>query len=138
MPEVTWPLTRGAFVRIKLLPTGRGAIPVTGLGILDTGASHSHIDQSTATIHRFTGLGAVRTNTASQTGVQVPTFEMDVELVDFPGLRFPVRALGFPAPTQDPSVPPADRLIALIGRDILNQGCFTYDGIGGSFTLELP
>ena len=139
VPKVTGTITQhGALVRVKFIPTGRGGIPIIGLGILDTGASHTHIDEDTARIHRFRTLGKVSLSTASQRDAETQTFEVSVELVDFPNLQFQVRALAFPAPKPPPNQPPADRMMALIGHDILESGCFIFDGAGGTFTLEMP
>ena len=138
MPEFTGRLGRGAMVRVRFMPThGRGT-PVTGMALIDTGASFTHIDRETAEIHRFRRFDMVTVNTASQRGAEVPTYDAVVEILDLPGHRDELRVRGFTGPAPRPGEPPTERLIALIGCDILDQGRFTYDGAARTFTLELP
>lgn len=138
MPEFTGRIENGARVRVRLTPTRGGTIPITGVGLLDTGASHTHIDRETAEAYGFRRLDAVAVNTASQKAVEVPTYHAVVEVLDLPGHSEQLRVRGFTGPAPRPGQPPTERLIALIGCDILNQGRSIYDGAAGSFTLALP
>lgn len=125
-------------VRVRLTPTRGEAIPITGMALLDTGASHTHIDRETAETHGFRRLESLRVNTASQSGSEAQTYAAVVEILDIPGHREELQVLGFPAPPPPDGQPAADRFIALIGWDILDRGRFIYDGAARTFTLELP
>ncbi len=138
MPEFTGQIENGARVRVRFTTTRVGSIPMTGMGLIDTGATYTHVDQETAEIHRFRRLDTVTVNTASQRGAEVPTYAMVVEILDLPGHREQLRVRGFTGPAPRPGQPPTERLIALVGCDILNRGRFTYDGAAGTFTLDLP
>jgi hypothetical protein len=108
-----------------------------GMGLLDTGATFSHIDLGIAAHHKFRHIGVVRSDTASTLDAKAPVFEAMFELSELSTNTFPVRAVGFPA-RQDGNKLPTEQLIALVGQDILDQGCLVYDGVNRNFTLEFP
>ena len=107
------------------------------MGLLDTGATFSHIDLGIAAQHKFRHIGVATTDTASTLGAKVPVFEAKFELSELSAETFLVKARGFPA-RQDANKLPTERFIALVGRDILDQGCLVYDGLNKTFTLVFP
>ena len=115
--------------QIKLLAE-KGEIPITpvsGMALIDTGASVTCIDQSAA---RQAGLAIVdsgRLSSATHANEIVPIF---AGRLNFPGLG-PVetfRAYGVNLESQE--------LIALIGRDLLASCVLVYNGTDDSFSLS--
>ena len=137
MPKITRPLSSGALVRVRLIPTSIIGRPIAGMGLLDTGATFSHIDWGVAAQHKFRHIGVAMSDTANTIGAKAPVFEAMFELSELSTKTFPVKARGFPA-RQDANKPPTEQFIALVGRDILDQGCLVYDGLNRTFTLEFP
>ena len=138
MPEFTGQIENGARVRVRFTPEKMGGTPVTGMALIDTGASLTHIDRDTAEAYGFRRLESLRIYTASQSDAEAPTYDAVVEILDIPGHRERLQAIGFPAPPPPDEQPAAERFIALIGWDILDRGRFIYDGAADTFTLDLP
>ena len=137
MPKITRPISRGALVKVRLVPTLITGQPVSGMGLLDTGATFSHIDWGIAAQHKFRHLGVSTSDTANAIGAKAPVFEAMFELSELSMQQFEVKARGFPA-RKDAKKPPSEQFIALVGQDILDQGCLVYDGLNRTFTLEFP
>ena len=82
-------------MRVRLIPTSIIGLPITGMGLLDTGATFSHIDLGIAAQHKFRHIGVATTDTASTLGAKVPVFEAKFELSELSAETFLVKARGF-------------------------------------------
>ena len=99
---------------------------VSGIALVDTGASCTCIDEAAA---RQAGLAVVdqgTISTASHATHDVPIFAGQLDIPDFGRLKV-TRAMGATLANQG--------LIALIGRDALRGTIFIYNGIDGSISL---
>ena len=98
--------------------------------MIDTGATHTCIDETAA---RRAGLpikGSASMHSASHAGTKVPIFAGQIEAQ---GLRINVEsALG-----ANLTHFPGGQLVALIGRDVLKKMVFTYDGPKGTITASV-
>lgn len=103
--------------------------PVSGIALIDTGASRTGIN--TAAAKR---LGLVSRLTTKVTSVLHEVEEAPVFLcgIAFPqwGEENPIEALAVGLNLAPPE------LVALIGRDVLAKCVFVYDGPAGSFSLS--
>lgn len=100
--------------------------PVTGFALIDTGATSSCFDNSSAVKAGLPIVGKSRMASASHPENEVPLYAGKMLL---PGLNFDVKS-GF-----DVELSGKDGIIALIGRDLLKIAMFVYNGPDGTFTL---
>ena len=136
MPKITRLLSGRALVNVLLKPTTVTGTPVKGKALLDSGATYSHIGLTILAGNHFRHIGKSLSDTASQLDAEVQRFEAIFILEDLSLTKeFHIQAGGFPVRT---SSNPDHQLIALIGCDILSQGCFVYNGLKGEFSLEMP
>ena len=102
--------------------------PVTGLALIDTGATWTCVDEDTARRAGLPTRGTAKMASASHPEHEVPVFAGRIVL-DSININTPnamgVNLSGFPG------------LIALIGRDMLQNCLFVYDGNSGSMSLAL-
>lgn len=120
--------------RRQALTAANQAVPnvVQIRGLLDTGASHSCMDPSVLTAFGLTPTGTALVNTPTTGNAPVTVDQYDVALL------IPVPN-GAPLIQQTLPVTASDLFTsqgfhALIGRDILSQCVFVYNG-SGFFTL---
>lgn len=107
--------------------------PIAIRGLLDTGASNTAIDPSVLTALGLTPTGTARVNTPTTGAAPQTVEEYDI------GIVIPGPAGGAPLFHQTLPVFAAELLNAqgfhaLIGRDILSQCVFVFNG-SGFFTL---
>lgn len=106
--------------------------PVSGYGLIDTGASILCVDEGILKSLNLTPFGSANVGTPMGDDIQ----GIYPVSISFPGTGFaPIklaRCLGANLASQ--TKPPLNT-IALIGRDILSNGVFIYDGKHATFTL---
>lgn len=129
----------GPMVDVRLWPTRKNPQPVDGIGLIDTGASHTSIDERTADLYQFTELtvptGALSYGAHGARQQRVFIARLEITFLQGYSQTLQVTVFnGHGTPADNPLTP----FIALIGRDILKQGCLNYDGAAGTFSLELP
>ena len=103
--------------------------PVTGLALIDTGASNTCIDEEAATDLQLPAIDVVNVSSASHSSTQQNVYPIQIEVVGIPIKVSAARAIGAPLKVQG--------LIALIGRDILQHSVFVYNGMTGSFSFSI-
>lgn len=107
--------------------------PVTGVFLVDTGASHTVVDAAMIAPLGLNATGAVMVHTPSTAGnaVSLPQYDL---MIYVPGSAaghgwlidsIPVTASSFSGQSID----------GLIGRDIIDRGLLVYNGQAGHFTL---
>ena len=100
--------------------------PVSGLALVDTGARFTCVDEAAAVRAGLPIRGTAKMASASHPEHEVPVFAGRIVL-DSININIPnamgVSLSGFP------------QLVALIGRDMLRNCVFVYDGNAGSTTL---
>ena len=100
--------------------------PVTGFALIDTRATSSCFDNSSALRAGLPTVGKSRMASASHPKNEVPLYAGKMLL---PGLNFDVKSgLGVELSGKD-------GIVALIGRDLLKIAMFVYNGPDGTFTL---
>lgn len=116
--------------RRSLARTGMPAPrPVTGLALLDTGATVTCIATESAEEAGLPTVGTGRMMSATEESVEVPLYAAKVDIQGFVGINAP-QAHGSPALA-------AQGLVALIGRDVLSRCAFVYNGPDAAFTLSI-
>jgi len=101
--------------------------PVTGIGLIDTGAGLTAVDLSVLQALNIPPIGTVRVGTAG--GQQIQT--QHAATIRFPELGFEGRfaaVIGSDLSGQG--------IIALIGRDVLSRALLVYNGTLGHFILS--
>jgi hypothetical protein len=104
--------------------------PVTGPGLIDTGASTSMVDANVVKALGVQPVGYVWVYTASGR-VQCPTYPLQLRILDPP--RSPLLVEELASITSGPLQ--QMKLLCLVGRDILRRGIFIYNGAHGSVCL---
>lgn len=103
--------------------------PISGLALIDTGASATCIDDSAAKGMGLPVIDVVEMMSASHAAVPANVYPIQLQLIGTP-IRVEIpRALGAELKTQG--------IIALIGRDFLQNCTLHYNGFTGSLTLSI-
>lgn len=126
--EVSIPPTLARFLTAQNQPIPP---PVTGWALIDTGATSSCVDSKTITSLGVKPIGVAVTGTA---GGPVQQHRYPAKF-RFPGEGLEIEfssVIGVNLAGQ--SVAGHD-IIVLLGRDVLSQCVFIYNGLGGFFTL---
>ena len=131
----------GAVVRVRLTAAHRGGVPVEGIGLIDTGASRTSIDERTVRRCRCRATEKTTTiHSALGNPRKVSVYEIRLDIQGGSGekytdtLEMPI----FKGEGQPLDDPPDNPFIALIGMDVLRRGHFTLDGPQGIYQLDLP
>ena len=139
MPEFTGIVSQEPVVRVRLTPTYPGAQHIFGLGVVDTGAAMTCVDTDAALEWHFRQLGYCRMHSTSESNALTPLFDAELEIVGRQGShREFLHAPGFMGDGAPTVLHDTSKIIALIGRDILNKGVLVYDGPKNNFRLRLP
>jgi hypothetical protein len=101
--------------------------PVRVLALVDTGSGRSILQHDLAEELRLVAVGAVEIDTPSSQDMPVQEYLARLWLDGSTSVELRV----LEAPLRVP------RIRALLGRDLLAFGRFTYDGPGSAFTLEV-
>lgn len=103
--------------------------PISGNALIDTGATHTSIDDAIA---QQAGLAVTGTATMSSATHAHQTVNTYAGIIDFVGMAGTVtcnRAQGVNLQTHG--------IIALLGRDVLEHCLLVYNGQDGSFSLSV-
>ena len=103
--------------------------PVSGLALIDTGATSTCIDDETARQLQLPAIDVVTVASASHASARQSVHPVQIELVGWP-IRFDApRAIAAPLRIQG--------ILVLIGRDVLQHTILVYNGPTGSFSLSI-
>ncbi|MBV8543611.1 MAG: retroviral-like aspartic protease family protein [Acidobacteria bacterium] len=102
--------------------------PVSGMGLIDTGASTTCIDNSTAQAMGLPVVDVVKMMSASHAATDANVYPIQLQLIGTPIRVEITRALGAELKGQG--------IIALIGRDFLANCTLFYNGVTGGLTLS--
>jgi predicted aspartyl protease len=101
--------------------------PVSGFGLIDTGASSSCIDEQVALSMALPAIDVVTMASASHPSTACNVYPVMFELIGF-SIRVEIpRAIGANLRAQG--------IVALLGRDVLANGTLFYNGITGQITF---
>ena len=115
----------------QLIQTG-ATLPqsVQGMGLIDTGASVTCIDEEAAQSLTLPIIDVVQLTSASHAKTPANVYPAHIEILGGANIHFEMpRVVGANLRAQ--------KLIALIGRDVLSRCTFFYNGITGEITLSL-
>ena len=117
-------------VAAELIKQGKTVQPaISGLALIDTGASVTCVDDETAQKLQLPIIDVVRMASASHASHQANVYPIKLTITGLPiGINAP-RAVGAALKTQG--------LIALLGRDILMHCTMHYNGVAGEITLAI-
>jgi hypothetical protein len=107
--------------------------PVMARLLIDTGASHTCIDPSVLNKLNLSprGMAAIHTPSTQGTACQVPQYDVGIVIP----LGQPGRVQYFAAMPVIASSLSGQGIQGLLGRDILRQGLFTFNGAAGVHLL---
>jgi predicted aspartyl protease len=131
---------RGPFVNVtisvadqvtqELVKQGKPVQPaVSGIGLIDTGASTTCVDDETAQQLQLPIIDVVTMSSASHAAHQANVYPIRINIAGLP--------VGINAPRAVGAALNAQGLIALIGRDILVACTLHYNGMAGEITLAI-
>jgi predicted aspartyl protease len=103
--------------------------PLSGNGLLDTGASTTCIDDEIARQMGLPAIDVVTMASASHSSIQQNVYSIQMQIVGSPIMVQVPRAIGASLRTQG--------IIALIGRDYLQHCTLHYNGLTGAITLSI-
>jgi len=103
--------------------------PVSGTALIDTGASATCIDESAAQKLNLPVVDVVTVASASHASTEQNVYPIQIEVVGLPISIEAPRAIGAALAPQ--------KLLALIGRDVLRHCTLFYNGITGEITLSI-
>lgn len=103
--------------------------PISGIALIDTGASSTCIDSNVAQQLQLPVVNVVNVASASHTSTKQNVYPIQIEVVGLP--------ISIEAPNAIGAALNSQGLIALIGRDVLQHCTLFYNGITGSFTLSV-
>jgi predicted aspartyl protease len=103
--------------------------PVSGIALIDTGASHTCIDAESAQAMNLPVIDVVKMASASHDATDQNVYPIQIELAGLPITIQAPRAIGAALKPQG--------LLLLIGRDLLQHCALTYNGMAGTITLAI-
>ena len=108
----------------KILPK-----PVSGIALIDTGATSTCIDDAVAVQLQLPVVNVVNVASASHASTAQNVYPIQIEVVGLPISIEASNAIGAALAPQG--------LLALIGRDVLQHCTLFYNGITGEITLSI-
>jgi predicted aspartyl protease len=129
-PIVQVSITVGTAIAQQVLQTG-GSVPqpVSGLALIDTGATSTCVDDEAAGQLKLPAIDVVTVASASHSSTQQNVYPIQIEVVGLPIAINAPRAIGAPLRAQG--------LLLLIGRDVLQHTLLVYNGATGAFSLSI-
>ena len=129
-PVVQVTVSAGRAIAQQILQQG-GSLPppVSGLALIDTGATSTCVDDAAAQQLQVPVIDVVKIASASHSETEQNVYPISIEVVGLPIAIDAPRAIGAPLAAQG--------LLVLIGRDLLQQCILVYNGVSGSFSLSL-
>ncbi len=103
--------------------------PVSGLALIDTGASTTCVDDSAALSMGLPVIDVCSMTSASHAKTQCNVYPVQIEIVGF--------KIQFQSPRTIGAELKAQGLLLLIGRDLLAVPTLFYNGITGQITLSI-
>jgi predicted aspartyl protease len=115
---------------MSLLAAGQKVpAPVQALGLIDTGASNTCVDNDLALRLGLPVVDTVKMHSASHQAVEQPAYPISIEIIGTP-IQFSVpKAMGASLSSQG--------LGLLIARDVLAMFTMFYNGVTGQITLSI-
>ncbi len=107
--------------------------PITGIALIDTGASKSCVHASIMKQLQVSPIGVATSGSAAgqfthslfPAHFTFPVAKIEIDFTSVVGVDLIGQTIG------------GNQLIALIGRDVLSMGLFVYNGSNGSYTLAI-
>jgi len=103
--------------------------PITGLALIDTGASVTCIDEAAAQRLKLPVIDVVTMSSASHARTEQNVYPIQIEIAGFPIRLQAPKAVGAELTPHG--------IVSLIGRDVLSGCTFFYDGITGQIILSI-
>lgn len=117
-------------VAVQLLQQGKKLpAPISGMALVDTGASTTCIDETVAQKLLLPVTDVVMVASASHAATQQNVYPARIEVVGLSIAINALNAIGAPLAPQG--------IIALIGRDVLQHCTLFYNGMTGSISLAM-
>lgn len=125
----------GPFIDVLLVPPDdtKGMQPQQGVAIIDTGASRTCVDAETAKRAGWPRIDTARLSSVTHPDHEVPVFAGHLLCTSLQTHIHVDRWMGVNLRPNEAPLP----VVALIGRDLLQQALFIYNGHDGSFSLAL-
>ena len=125
----------GPFIDVVLVPPDgtKDAQPQQGAAIIDTGASQTCVDAETAKGAGWPMIDTARLSSVTHPDHEVPVFAGHLFSTMLQTNIHVARWMGVNLRPNEAALP----VVALIGRDLLQQTLFVYNGHDGSFSLAL-
>jgi predicted aspartyl protease len=101
--------------------------PASGFALLDTGASHTCVDEQTARELHLPVVDTATMASASHASTSANVYPVTIEIAGLPIPIHAPHAIGGELRSQG--------LLALIGRDVLQSCTLFYNGVSGEITL---
>lgn len=101
----------------------------SGFALIDTGASHTCIDDDAAKRLNLPVIDVATMTSASHEAIQQNVYPVQIEMVGMPISIGSTRTMGANLKPQG--------LILLIGRDVLANVVFIYNGVAGQITFSV-
>ena len=125
----------GPFIDVVLVrPDGtKDAEPQQGVAVIDTGATLTCVDAETAKRAGWPMIDTARLSSVTHPDHEVPVFAGHLFSTTLRRNIHVARWMGVNLRPNQAALP----VVALIGRDLLQQALFIYNGQDGSFSLAL-
>ena len=103
--------------------------PVSGIALIDTGATSTCIDDAAARQLQLPVVNVVNVASASHPSTEQNVYPIQIEVIGLP--------ISIEAPNAIGAALASQELLALIGRDVLQYCALFYNGITGEITLSI-
>jgi len=140
VPPKTALLQRGPVIQVSvtvgqaiaqqvLLQGGTLPPPISGVALIDTGATSTCVDDEAAQRLQLPAIDVVTVASASHSSTSQNVYPIQIEVVGLPIKVEAPKAIGAPLKAQG--------LLLLIGRDVLQHALLVYNGPPGTFSLSI-